>query len=53
MSLIPVTLAATVAGAWRAATAVNIEADLIARYVARTLSARGRTAIFAARAQEG
>src|ERR1700733_14844243 len=40
VSLIPVTLAATVAGAWRGATTVNLEVDLIARYVARILSAR-------------
>jgi riboflavin synthase len=51
VSLIPVTLAATVAGAWRVATAVNLEADLIARYVARTLSARDRTSVVTARAQ--
>jgi riboflavin synthase len=47
VSLIPVTLAQTVAGAWRVATRVNLEVDLIARYVARTLAARDRRAIFA------
>jgi riboflavin synthase len=47
VSLIPVTLAQTVAGAWRVATRVNLEVDLIARYVARTLSARDQRAIFA------
>jgi riboflavin synthase len=54
VSLIPVTLAQTVAGAWRVATRVNLEVDLIARYVARTLSARDRRATFAtAAAHEG
>lgn len=48
VSLIPVTLGATVAGAWRVSTAVNLEVDLIARYVARTLGARDRSSIFAA-----
>jgi riboflavin synthase len=53
VSLIPVTLAATVAGAWRVATAVNLEVDLIARYVARTLAARDRAGAFATLAREG
>jgi riboflavin synthase len=53
VSLIPVTLAATVAGAWRVGTAVNLEVDLIARYVARTLAARDRAAVFATLAREG
>ena len=53
VSLIPVTLAATVAGAWRVASRVNIEVDLIARYVARTLSARDRGAVLATAAHEG
>ena len=48
VSLIPVTLGATVAGAWRVSTAVNLEVDLIARYVARILGARDRSTIFAA-----
>ena len=52
VSLIPVTLAATVAGAWRVATNVNLEVDLIARYVARTLSAREEDAVPATSAQE-
>jgi riboflavin synthase len=53
VSLIPVTLAQTVAGAWRVATRVNLEVDLIARYVARTLSARDRRAVVATAAREG
>jgi len=52
VSLIPVTLAATVAGAWRVATKVNLEVDLIARYVARTLSAPDRSAVLATAARE-
>ena len=47
VSLIPVTLAETVAGAWRVATRVNLEVDPIARYVARTLSARDQRAMLA------
>jgi riboflavin synthase len=53
VSLIPVTLSATVAGAWRVATRVNLEVDLIARYVARTLDARDRATIFATTSAEG
>jgi riboflavin synthase len=53
VSLIPVTLGATVAGAWRVATMVNLEVDLIARYVARTLGARDRATIFAATSAKG
>jgi riboflavin synthase len=53
VSLIPVTLAATVAGAWRVASRVNIEVDLIARYVARTLSAREQGGVLAIAALEG
>ena len=53
VSLIPVTLAQTVAGAWRVATRVNLEVDLIARYVARTLAARDRRGLFATAAREG
>jgi riboflavin synthase len=52
VSLIPVTLAATVAGAWRVATNVNLEVDLIARYVARAVSALDRNALFAPAARE-
>lgn len=39
VSLIPHTLAATTAGAWRIGSKVNIEVDLIARYVHRALAA--------------
>jgi riboflavin synthase len=53
VSLIPVTLAQTVAGAWRVATRVNLEVDMIARYVARTLSAQDRRAVVATAAREG
>jgi riboflavin synthase len=53
VSLIPVTVAQTVAGAWRVGTRVNLEVDLIARYVARTLEARDRRGLLAAAAREG
>jgi riboflavin synthase len=53
VSLIPVTLSATVAGAWRVGTTVNLEIDLIARYVARALGRRDRASIFATTAAEG
>jgi riboflavin synthase len=53
VSLIPVTLSATVAGGWRVGTRVNLEADLIARYVARTLGARDGASIFATAMAEG
>ena len=53
VSLIPVTLSATVAGAWRVGTTVNLEVDLIARYVARTLGARNGASMFATAAAEG
>jgi riboflavin synthase len=53
VSLIPVTLSATVAGAWRVATTVNLEVDLIARYVARTLAARDGATGFATSAAQG
>jgi riboflavin synthase len=53
VSLVPVTLAATVAGAWRVATNVNLEVDMIARYVARALAARDRSGAFASAAHEG
>jgi riboflavin synthase len=52
VSLIPVTLAATVAGAWRVATRVNLEVDLIARYVARAL-APGTPRVLATAVEEG
>ncbi|MBV8529515.1 MAG: riboflavin synthase [Candidatus Dormibacteraeota bacterium] len=38
VSLIPHTLGATTAGGWRLGTKVNIEVDLIARYVRRALA---------------
>jgi len=38
VSLIPVTLAGTTAGSWTVGSRVNLEADLIARYVARSLA---------------
>ena len=53
VSLIPVTLAQSVAGAWRVATRVNLEVDLIARYVARTLAARDQRGAFESAAGEG
>jgi riboflavin synthase len=53
VSLIPVTIAQTVAGAWRVGTRVNLEVDLIARYVARTFAARDRRGVFATAAREG
>ena len=37
VALIPHTLEATIAGSYRAGTIVNLEADVIARYVARNL----------------
>ena len=39
VSLIPHTLLNTTAGAWTVGTRVNLEVDLIARYVARALEA--------------
>jgi riboflavin synthase len=54
VSLIPVTVAQTVAGAWRVGTRVNLEVDLIARYVARTLATRDqRGGVFATAARDG
>lgn len=44
VSLIPHTLQATIAGGWHAGSRVNIEADVIARYVDRAVSARLRVA---------
>ncbi len=43
--LIPHTLQTTTAGAWRGGTRVNVEADLVARYVQRLLSARDAAAV--------
>jgi riboflavin synthase len=48
VSLIPVTLDHTVAGAWRLGLEVNLEVDLIARYVARTLASGRRVNAVAA-----
>lgn len=39
VSLIPVTLSATTAGAWRLGGMVNLEADVLARYVQRSVAA--------------
>jgi riboflavin synthase len=44
VSLIPHTLLHTTAGTWTIGTRVNLEADLIARYVARTLAGQQLTA---------
>jgi riboflavin synthase len=41
VSLIPHTLNATTAGAWHLGSRVNIEVDLIARYVQRALMEAG------------
>ncbi len=40
VSLIPLTLRNTTAGGWAVGTRVNLEIDLIARYVARALTSR-------------
>lgn len=40
VSLTPHTRLATTAGSWRVGTAVNLEADMLARYVQRVLDAR-------------
>ena len=37
VALIPHTLEATIAGAYKAGSVVNLEADVVARYVARNL----------------
>ncbi|MGA7988108.1 MAG: riboflavin synthase [Candidatus Dormiibacterota bacterium] len=42
VSLIPHTLLNTIAGAWGVGSLVNLEVDLIARYVARALESRAR-----------
>ncbi|HEX4579030.1 MAG TPA: riboflavin synthase, partial [Candidatus Dormibacteraeota bacterium] len=44
VSLIPFTRERTTAGAWTAGTAVNVEADLVAKYVQRGIAAQLRTA---------
>jgi riboflavin synthase len=48
VSLIPLTLLNTTAGGWTVGTRVNLEVDLIARYVSRALTARERTPALAA-----
>jgi riboflavin synthase len=48
VSLIPLTLLNTTAGRWTVGTRVNLEVDLIARYVARALSSRERIPALAA-----
>jgi riboflavin synthase len=48
VSLIPLTLLNTTAGEWTVGTHVNLEVDLIARYVARALSSRERIPALAA-----
>jgi riboflavin synthase len=48
VSLIPLTLLNTTAGGWTVGTRVNLEVDLIARYVARALSSRERIPALAA-----
>jgi riboflavin synthase len=48
VSLIPLTIAATTAGGWTVGTRVNLEVDLIARYVARALTAREHVPVLAA-----
>ncbi|MBV9100836.1 MAG: riboflavin synthase [Candidatus Dormibacteraeota bacterium] len=45
VSLIPHTLAVTNAGSWREGTRVNVEADIIARYVQRLLQASQQRAL--------
>jgi riboflavin synthase len=44
VSLIPLTRERTTAGGWGAGTAVNLEADLVAKYVQRGVAAQLRTA---------
>jgi riboflavin synthase len=48
VSLIPLTIAATTAGGWTVGTRVNLEVDLIARYVARALTSADRVPALAA-----
>jgi riboflavin synthase len=48
VSLIPLTLLHTTAGEWTVGTRVNLEVDLVARYVARALSSRERIPALAA-----
>jgi riboflavin synthase len=44
VSLIPLTRERTTAGSWTAGTGVNLEADLVAKYVQRGVAAQLRTA---------
>jgi riboflavin synthase len=44
VSLIPLTRERTTAGSWAAGTTVNLEADLVAKYVQRGIAAQLRTA---------
>lgn len=44
VSLIPFTRGRTTAGSWQVGTAVNLEADLVAKYVQRGIAAQLRTA---------
>jgi riboflavin synthase len=53
VSLIPVTLLNTTAGGWTVGTRVNLEVDLIARYVARALSSMERTPALTAISERG
>jgi riboflavin synthase len=53
VSLIPLTLANTTAGAWSVGTRVNLEVDLIARYVARALASRERIPALFATSERG
>jgi riboflavin synthase len=41
VNLVPHTLAATIMGGYRIGTAVNVEVDLVARYLERLLEGRG------------
>jgi riboflavin synthase len=52
VSLIPHTLLNTTAGLWKVGSLVNLEIDLIARYVARSLESRGHAPAFLATAGE-
>jgi riboflavin synthase len=47
VSLIPHTWMNTTAGAWKVGSLVNLEVDLIARYVARSLEGRAHTTLVA------
>lgn len=53
VSLIPHTLQTTIAGAWRVGSAVNLEGDLVAKYVQRGIAAQLGTARAVVLAAEG